>query len=77
MRYLGNKSAQTAQQVLNRLNEAERSQRWLAEQTGINIATLNRRILGKSDFTLVELEHIANALDMALSDLIFSNEVNA
>ena len=77
MRYLGNKSAQTAQQVLNRLNEAERSQRWLAEQTGINIATLNRRILGKSDFTLVELELIARALDVALSDLIFSKGIAA
>lgn len=74
MRYTGNKSAETAKQVLTLLQEGQLSQRWLAKQTGINVATLNRRIQGKSDFTLIELEHVANAFDISLSDLIFSKE---
>jgi len=74
MRYTGNKSAETAKQVLTLLEQGQLSQRWLAKQTGINLATLNRRIQGKSDFTLIELEHVAKAFDISLSDLIFSKE---
>lgn len=74
MRYTGNKSAETAKKVLTLLEQGQLSQRWLAKQTGINLATLNRRIQGKSDFTLIELEHVANAFDISLSDLIFSKE---
>jgi transcriptional regulator with XRE-family HTH domain len=77
MRYTGNKSEQTAKQVLRLLEAGQLSQRWLSRETGINLATLNRRIQGKSDFTLIELEHVAKAFDISLSDLIFSNEAAA
>jgi transcriptional regulator with XRE-family HTH domain len=66
----GNKSGQVAERVLGELTGQGLSQRWLAEQTSIPLATLNRRIQGRTSFTVDELYQVAGALDVTVSDLI-------
>lgn len=61
-----------AMHILERLVSSGRSRHWLAQQTGISFATLNRRLMGHSDFTLLELELIAKSLGISLSCLIFT-----
>jgi transcriptional regulator with XRE-family HTH domain len=70
MERTGNKSSQVASRVLGELNARGYSQRWLAEQTTIPLATLNRRIQGRTSFTLEELYQIASALEVSVVELI-------
>jgi transcriptional regulator with XRE-family HTH domain len=66
----GNKSGQVAQRILTHLNDQGLSQRWLAEQTSIPLATLNRRVQGRTSFTIEELYSVASALDTSVAELV-------
>jgi predicted transcriptional regulator len=43
---------------------------WLCEETGIPRSTLSRRLSSRSSFTLNELQRIAEALRVPVSDLL-------
>lgn len=43
---------------------------WLAEQLGMSTATLQRRLAGRSSFSLAEISTIAESLDIPVSDLL-------
>jgi transcriptional regulator with XRE-family HTH domain len=49
--------------VLAAMGEAEMSKSRLAEATGIPYSTLNRKLMGRSEFTFEELFMIAQATD--------------
>ena len=70
----GNRSGQVAQRILSHLNNQGHSQRWLASQTSIPLATLNRRMLGRTSFTLEELFEVAIALNVTVRDLLSYEE---
>lgn len=68
------KSGQVAQRILSHLEDQGHSQRWLSSQTSIPLATLNRRMLGRTSFTLEELFDVANALNVTVNDLLSYQE---
>ena len=74
MEQTGNKSGQVAQRILSHLNTQGHSQRWLANQTSIPLATLNRRMLGRTSFTLEELFEVAHALNVTVGELLAYQE---
>lgn len=59
------------------LTEAGISQRDAAERTGIPLATLSRRLTGRTPFILTELEAIASLVGTTLTDLVARGEANA
>lgn len=49
------------------LTRADRSKRWLSEQTGIPYSTLDRKMRARGDFTFTDLAKIAAALGVSPS----------
>jgi len=56
--------------ISDRMDRSGVSLRGLARQTGIPMVTLHRRLTDDSKATYTELQHIADALDAPLSQLI-------
>lgn len=56
-----------ASAVTFELNRADRSKKWLAEQTGIPYSTLDRKMKAQADFTFTDLFRIASALEVSPS----------
>lgn len=59
---------------------AERSQKWVADKSGIPATTLRRKMRGGADFTVGEVARIARTLDVHPADLLpeaFDREVAA
>lgn len=52
------------------LARRDKSQRWLAEQTGIKEPTLHRRLRGDPSFLAWEVAAIADALDVDIRELM-------
>lgn len=52
------------------LARAQRSQRWLAEQTGISAATLSRKMRGDGSITLGEVLAICAAIQVSATDIV-------
>lgn len=50
--------------------KADRSQRWLSNQTGISLSSLGRKLNGHADFYLDEVAKIARALNVPTSSLL-------
>lgn len=59
------------------LAEAGISQREAAELTGIPLATLSRRLTGRTPFILTELELIATLAGTTMADIVTRGEANA
>ena len=66
-----------ARVVTDALKDAGRSQRDIAQTTGIPIATLSRRLTGRSPFITTELSLIAAELHTNVSDFYLAAEVAA
>ena len=62
-------SARLTATVASALRSAGLSQRAVSEQAGIPLVTLNRRLTGRSAFTVLELAAIAQILDLSLVEL--------
>jgi DNA-binding phage protein len=56
--------------ILQAILDAERSQQWVAEKSGIPATTLRRKLQGQSDFYLAEVANIAQALNLTPSELL-------
>ena len=60
--------------VMNRIKvvlaEKQRTNRWLAEQTGKSENTISRWCSNKSQPSIAQLQEIANLLDVDVRDLI-------
>lgn len=56
------------------LAREQRSQRWLAEKSGISPAALSRKMRGDTSFTLDELLSVTHALGVSAADLIATIE---
>lgn len=66
--------------ILQAILDAERSQQWVANKSGIPVSTLRRKLQGHADFRLGEVASIAQALNLAPASLLpteFRAEVNA
>lgn len=59
------------------LAEAGISQRDAAELTGIPLATLSRRLTGRTPFILTELEAIAALVGTTMADIVTRGEASA
>lgn len=59
-----------AEELRMALARAQRSQRWLAEQTGISAATLSRKMRGDGSITLGEVLAICAALQVSATDIV-------
>lgn len=70
MERIGNKSEQVAKRVLAHLEGMGHSQRWLSEQTSIPLTTLNRRVQGRSPFTVDELFTVATVLEVPITQFV-------
>lgn len=55
--------------VEDELLRAGRSTQWLSRHVGITAAELRERLAGEADFTVTDLAEIAQALDIAVSQL--------
>lgn len=55
------------EKILQSLDKKRMTQTELAAQTGIALATLNRRLRGKSAFTTDELQQISRVLDLSFA----------
>lgn len=67
----------TPHRIVAAMNEAERSQKWTAEKSGLAISTFRRKINGGADFTIGEVARVAAALSvkpLALLPDEFCNE---
>lgn len=58
------------QRVKQAIDDAGLSERDVAEQTGIPLTTLNRRLRGHAPFTATELRKIGQVLGVPASSLI-------
>ncbi len=65
-----NAAQAAADEVLAVLARMRKTREWLAEQSGISLSTLTRRLNGGSSFTLDELVQIARTLDISISELL-------
>lgn len=72
---------QTSREISRTVSEALRvagiSQRSAAEQTGIPLTTLSRRLTGAAPFLVTELAVLAKVLDTTVSALTASAELVA
>lgn len=64
-------SERTARRVRSEMDAAGMSEHTLAERAGIARVTLRRRLDGHGSFALNEVELIAAALDLPVSQLLF------
>lgn len=55
--------------VEEELLRADRSTQWLSQETGITGRALRKKMSGKADFTVADLAHIAQALDIPVARL--------
>ena len=62
-------SARLTAAVGDAIKAAGLSQRAVAERCGIPLVTLNRRLTGRTAFTVIEVAAIADALGTSLLDL--------
>lgn len=62
-------SARLTTAVANALRSAGLTQRAVSEQTGIPLVTLNRRLTGRSAFTVLELAAIAEVTGLSVVEL--------
>ncbi|MGV3564209.1 MAG: helix-turn-helix domain-containing protein [Nocardioides sp.] len=67
-------SRRLAAVVSTAIQDAKRSQRSIAEETGIPIATLSRRLTGHSPFTIPEVAAIADAIGVSVIELVLRAE---
>lgn len=51
-----------------------RTQRDVSERSGIPLVTLNRKLAGRSAFTVVELAAVCEVLDVSLVDIVLRAE---
>lgn len=67
-----------AQSIATVLNEAikqdRRSQRDVSERSGVPLVTLNRKLLGRRPFTVLELASICDVLHLAVTDVVLRAE---
>ena len=65
--------------VMNRIKvvlaEKQRTNRWLAEQTGKSENTISRWCSNKSQPTIAQLQEIANLLEVDFHSLLRSQEI--
>ena len=61
---------EASQIILKAILDAERSQQWVANKSGIPISTLRRKLRGHTDFRLCEVVNIAVALNVQPADLL-------
>lgn len=66
-------AAHISQQLITR----DRSQNWLSEKTNIPRSTLKRSLTGSRPFNVEELNSIAGALDLGITDLVRPAEPQA
>ena len=59
-----------AERISDELELQERSQRWLADKSGIPLTTLTRKLRGHRPFDVVELSGVVRALDLDLAQVI-------
>lgn len=63
--------------IFQAILDAERSQQWVANKTGIPVSTLRRKLQGHTDFRLGEVASIAKVLNLTPAQLLptdFRNE---
>lgn len=70
-------SRQIAQRVAASLKEAGLTQRQVAKRTGIKLSTLNTRLTGANPFNVVELDLIAQLLDVPASTFLTDQQADA
>ncbi|WGH92126.1 helix-turn-helix transcriptional regulator [Auritidibacter ignavus] len=70
-------SSQVAQIVAQAIESAQFSETYMAEQTNIARSTLQRKLAGKSPFTVDDLNDIAKTLNISVIDLLPKSWVNA
>ena len=61
---------QVAEKVAAEIARSQRSARFVARESGIPTATFDRKIHGRSDFSLTELITIARVLNVDLADFV-------
>lgn len=66
-----------AGQVRAILAQRRLTRRWLADQVGMPVSTLNRRLTGSQAFTVDELAAVAAALDIATVSLFPADDPGA
>lgn len=66
-----------AGEVRAHLARRDLGKKWLAETLGVSVATVNRRLAGKSAFTLAEVSTLAEALGIPVSALLLDEPVSA
>jgi DNA-binding phage protein len=59
-----------SQIIFKAILDAERSQSWVANKSGIPVTTLRRKLQGQGDFRLGEVASIAQALNLTPADLL-------
>lgn len=59
-----------AGRVVAAMRTADRSIKGTAEAAGIPLTTFRRKLTGHTDFTVTEIGHVANALNIAPAELL-------
>lgn len=70
-------SADLAEVIVEAMKADGQSQRSMSTATGIPLVTLNRRLTGRSAFTVIEVAAIAQVLDISVVDLFLRAERRA
>lgn len=70
-------SADLAEVIAAAMKADGKSQRAVSEAAGIPLVTLNRRLTGRSAFTVPEVAAIAKVLDLSIVDLFLRAERSA
>lgn len=66
-------TATVTQRVIAAMQTAGATDKGLAKDSGIARSTLQRRLTGRSSFTIDELDAIATTLGIPLSDLVLED----
>lgn len=56
------------------IKEDRRTQRDVSERSGVPLVTLNRKLLGRRPFTVLELAAICDVLNLSLTDVVLRAE---
>lgn len=70
-------SERVARAIRAEMEKKNISQRRLAEQTGIPVVTLHRKLKGASPFTTTDIALIARELDTSMTAIIAAAEMRA
>lgn len=65
-----NTETTTAARVAEAMKNADRSQKWTAENAGFSVSTFRRKLNGGADFTVGEVGRIAKVLNVPPADLL-------